>query len=382
MLTAAEFSVQGLATNTLEHSELTGVPMMVELDPDVAVVVKGERWSRDSWSTLCTGVVLGDAEQLMVHQQNSDLFNSREIAVDEKLKAGLTAWRLKWVPGVAEVGALGKLQKKLTAIQQELARSLISANRRVEVVAEQQEPAAEEVQNSLEASEMPDLSELTQEEIKDYLEQMFKIGDRNGDGVLSAEEFASVLSKSGFRFEQTVIDKMVAAADVNGDGVIDFQEFVPAMMQLGETMHEELFGKKCSQEAAEMSECGAAVCVSLQKYICPPLFEVPEQPKAPVRWLPADVPDLPAVFEPIPVLTGLAGNLQAAYTRTGHQLTRLEQQALLTSNDDMLAASAFVEYGDEPCLWTEHWEQQLSRISGVPIKPDDNNGCRGRWSNH
>ena len=183
-------------------------------------------------------------------------------------------------------------------------------------------------------------------------------------------------------FEQSVIDKMVAAADVNGDGVIDFGEFVPAMMKLGETMHEELFGKKSSQGAAEMPECGAAVCVSLHKCICPPLFEVPEQPKAPVRWLPADVPDLPAVFEPVPVLTGLAGHLQAAYTRAGHHLTQLEQQALLTTNDDMLAASAFVEYSDEPSLWTEHWEQQLSRISGVPIKPDDNNGCRGRWSNH
>ena len=88
---------------------------------------------------------------------------------------------------------------------------------------------------------MPDLSELTHEEIKYYLEEMFKIGDVNGDGVLSGEEFADVLSKSGFRFEQSVIDKMVAAADVNGDGVIDFEEFVPAMMKLGETMQEELF---------------------------------------------------------------------------------------------------------------------------------------------
>ena len=92
--------------------------------------------------------------------------------------------------------------------------------------------------------EMPDLSELTHEEIKYYLEGMFKIGDANGDGVLSPEEFANVLSKSGFKFEQSVIDKMVAAADVNGDGVIDFGEFVPAMMKLGESMQEELFGNK------------------------------------------------------------------------------------------------------------------------------------------
>merc|ERR1711957_811388 len=83
---------------------------------------------------------------------------------------------------------------------------------------------------------------------------MFKIGDVNGDGVLSAEEFADVLSTSGFRFEQSVIDKMVAAADVNGDGVIDFEEFVPAMMKLGETMQEELFGKKSNQGASGMPD--------------------------------------------------------------------------------------------------------------------------------
>ena len=94
------------------------------------------------------------------------------------------------------------------------------------------------------ASTMPDLSELTREEIEDYLEQLFKIGDINSDGVLSPEEFTNVLSKSGFKFEQSVIDKMVAAADVNGDGVIDFGEFVPAMMKLGESMQEELFSNK------------------------------------------------------------------------------------------------------------------------------------------
>merc|ERR1712166_55222 len=79
---------------------------------------------------------------------------------------------------------------------------------------------------------MPEIADLSSQMIEDYLKQMFTIGDTNGDGVLSPDEFAKLLSLSGFNFSKEAIDVMVKAADVNGDGVINFEEFVPAIMGL------------------------------------------------------------------------------------------------------------------------------------------------------
>jgi len=76
----------------------------------------------------------------------------------------------------------------------------------------------------------------------------------NGDGVLSPEEFEAVLQKSGFNLDHSVILQIVASADLNGDGEIDFDEFLPAMMKLGETMHDELFGKKSNNFDKSLAE--------------------------------------------------------------------------------------------------------------------------------
>merc|ERR1712238_190890 len=70
-------------------------------------------------------------------------------------------------------------------------------------------------------SEMPEISSVSTEDLKSYLERLFKIGDTNSDGVLSPSEFESVLRKSGFNFDNMTIRRMMNAADVNGDGVID-----------------------------------------------------------------------------------------------------------------------------------------------------------------
>jgi Ca2+-binding EF-hand superfamily protein len=81
-------------------------------------------------------------------------------------------------------------------------------------------------------SEMPEVHNVSTEELQSYLQRLFNIGDKNGDGVLSPAEFESLLRKSGFNFDNMMIRKIMNAVDVNGDGVIQYEEFVPAIMAL------------------------------------------------------------------------------------------------------------------------------------------------------
>merc|ERR1712086_907792 len=78
----------------------------------------------------------------------------------------------------------------------------------------------------------PQPSDFTDEELDEYLTQMFKVADENGDGVLQPTEMVTLLQLSGFNIPAGTILDMVAAADVNGDGVIDYEEFVPAVSEL------------------------------------------------------------------------------------------------------------------------------------------------------
>merc|ERR1711871_1905151 len=81
-------------------------------------------------------------------------------------------------------------------------------------------------------SGMPDLKDVPPLMLEKYLNKLFQVADRNGDGVLQPEEFANLLSRSGFNFTQQQIATIIDAADVNKDGVIEYEEFVPAMSAL------------------------------------------------------------------------------------------------------------------------------------------------------
>jgi len=76
------------------------------------------------------------------------------------------------------------------------------------------------------------VTEMPHAELESYLQRLFKIGDRNGDGVLSPSEFESLLRKSGFKFDDATIHRIMNVVDTNHDGVIQYDEFVPAIMAL------------------------------------------------------------------------------------------------------------------------------------------------------
>ena len=70
------------------------------------------------------------------------------------------------------------------------------------------------------------------EQLNGYLKELFKIGDKNGDGVLQPSELVKLLGLCGFGLNSSQILDLVSKADTNGDGVIEYDEFVPVATAL------------------------------------------------------------------------------------------------------------------------------------------------------
>merc|ERR1711998_121073 len=79
---------------------------------------------------------------------------------------------------------------------------------------------------------MPSLDQVPPEKLEDYLRRLFKIGDRNNDGVLDALELRDLLRKSGFNLDNQTIARIMVAVDTNRDGVIQYSEFCKAIKAL------------------------------------------------------------------------------------------------------------------------------------------------------
>lgn len=71
-----------------------------------------------------------------------------------------------------------------------------------------------------------DHSKLDGAQLGTYLTELFKIADTNGDGVLQATEYVSLMRLSGLKFSDELVLKGLIEADTNQDGVIDYEELV------------------------------------------------------------------------------------------------------------------------------------------------------------
>lgn len=59
----------------------------------------------------------------------------------------------------------------------------------------------------------------TEEEIRDA----FKIFDKDGNGLISANELRQIMANLGEKLTDEELDEMMREADLNGDGQIDFE---------------------------------------------------------------------------------------------------------------------------------------------------------------
>ena len=57
-----------------------------------------------------------------------------------------------------------------------------------------------------------------------------KIFDKDGNGVISANELRHVMTTLGERLTEEEADEMIREADIDGDGFINYHEFVKIMM--------------------------------------------------------------------------------------------------------------------------------------------------------
>lgn len=67
---------------------------------------------------------------------------------------------------------------------------------------------------------------MTEEQIR----AQFKILDKDGNGLISAEEIRSVLTSLGDELTDDDINEMIADVDKNGDGEVSYEEFLAHMM--------------------------------------------------------------------------------------------------------------------------------------------------------
>lgn len=71
-------------------------------------------------------------------------------------------------------------------------------------------------------------TKLTPEQLTDIRES-FDLFDRDGDGHITADEFATILRSWGQNPTEKEVNEIIAQVDANGNGMIEFEEFVQMM---------------------------------------------------------------------------------------------------------------------------------------------------------
>ena len=64
---------------------------------------------------------------------------------------------------------------------------------------------------------------------EDDVAHAFKVFDRDGDGLISADEIRETMNNLGEDLTEAEVKAMIAEADIDGDGLIDFTEFSKLM---------------------------------------------------------------------------------------------------------------------------------------------------------
>ncbi|KAK2365185.1 calmodulin [Trifolium repens] len=64
------------------------------------------------------------------------------------------------------------------------------------------------------------------------LKEAFWVFDKDKDGYISSNELRSVLRGIGEKVTEEELDQMIKMADLNGDGLIDYQEFIRMMLHV------------------------------------------------------------------------------------------------------------------------------------------------------
>lgn len=61
---------------------------------------------------------------------------------------------------------------------------------------------------------------------EDEVRQAFQVFDKDGNGYITRDELALVMTNLGEKLNENELNQMMKEADTNGDGRIDYEEFV------------------------------------------------------------------------------------------------------------------------------------------------------------
>ncbi len=67
---------------------------------------------------------------------------------------------------------------------------------------------------------------------EDQVREAFRQFDKDGNGVISAQELRHVMLTRGEKLSEEEADEMMREADIDGDGYINYLEFVNLMFRL------------------------------------------------------------------------------------------------------------------------------------------------------
>ena len=76
------------------------------------------------------------------------------------------------------------------------------------------------------------LGDMEQVEIEEFVLELFKGADGDGNGYLDRREFKTVMSSAELDLSAKDIRQIMAQCDENGDGVIEYREFLPLMTEI------------------------------------------------------------------------------------------------------------------------------------------------------
>eukprot|EP00960_Hanusia_phi_P040067 754228-Hanusia_phi.AAC.1 len=99
-----------------------------------------------------------------------------------------------------------------------------------------------------------EFNKLQQEELVEYLTDIFVKSDEDGNGVLDKHEFKILLQNANLGLTKKQIKLLYSQADMNEDGLIQYREFIPACVELISSIQ----ARKDTQQQVRDAEQSAA----------------------------------------------------------------------------------------------------------------------------
>jgi len=99
---------------------------------------------------------------------------------------------------------------------------------------------------------------MSEEELVEYLTQLFLQADKDGNGVLDKHEFKRLMQSADLGLSKKQIKFLYAEADINDDGTIEYREFIPACVELVMTMQARANTRAQAEEEEAEAQAAAA----------------------------------------------------------------------------------------------------------------------------